>query len=233
MTKWLASVQSLSEAQSLAEVLPDILDLKNPSQGALGALPWTQVAEIVDWVHGRCLTSATVGDLPMQVETISAAINTMAETGVDFVKVGLFADAEMLTCIAGLQPCLARQQTPTIAVLFADQTLSFETVVPLLHQVGFAGVMVDTASKDGKTLLDHWTVTQLTTFVTLVQQHNMLCGLAGALTIDAIDTLKQFEADYLGFRSALCHNRQRNASLQPELAMRIRQQLAVPLTKVG
>ncbi|RLA00090.1 MAG: hypothetical protein DRQ42_06280, partial [Gammaproteobacteria bacterium] len=38
MSKWLASVQSLEEAQTLLPVLPDILDMKNPAEGALGAL---------------------------------------------------------------------------------------------------------------------------------------------------------------------------------------------------
>jgi uncharacterized protein (UPF0264 family) len=93
MTKWLASVQSLNEAQALTACLPDILDLKNPGSGALGALPHATVSAVVKWLAGRCLSSATVGDLPMQTETIADALKAMAETGVDYVKVGLFADS--------------------------------------------------------------------------------------------------------------------------------------------
>ena len=226
MTKWLASVQSLSEAQSLANVLPDILDMKNPSQGALGALSCQQVAEIVDWVNGRCLTSATVGDLPMQPGVISAAIERMASTGVDFVKVGLFADQNLQECIRGIQPSLAQLKTPVIAVLFADEfEHGVEKLILLLNQVGFAGVMVDTATKDGKNLLDHWSQTQLIQFVALAKQQNLFCGLAGALTIDAIDNLDNLGADYLGFRSALCVQLQRTASLQPALAREIQHRL--------
>ena len=66
MTKWLASIQSLDEAKALIPTLPDILDIKNPSEGALGALNVVSVASIVDLIANRCLTSATIGDLPMQ-----------------------------------------------------------------------------------------------------------------------------------------------------------------------
>jgi uncharacterized protein (UPF0264 family) len=47
MSKWLASIQSLEEAQTLLEVLPDILDIKKPSKGALGALSIEKVTENV------------------------------------------------------------------------------------------------------------------------------------------------------------------------------------------
>lgn len=62
ITKWLASVESLEEARLLVEQLPDILDMKNPSKGALGALNHQTVTEIVNWINKGCLCSATVGD---------------------------------------------------------------------------------------------------------------------------------------------------------------------------
>ena len=81
MSKWLASVQSLEEAQALADCLPDILDLKNPAAGALGALSLDTVSDIVNWASGRCLVSATVGDLPMQAGIIADAVQRMAACG--------------------------------------------------------------------------------------------------------------------------------------------------------
>mgnify|MGYP000916099753 FL=1 len=82
-TKWLASVQSLEEAQSLNACLPDILDMKQPAKGALGALPVDMVEDIVKWVSGRCVTSATIGDLPMKFDVIEPAMLHMAGTGVE------------------------------------------------------------------------------------------------------------------------------------------------------
>ena len=47
MTRMLASVATLQEARLAAECGVDIIDLKNPSTGALGALPTETVVEIV------------------------------------------------------------------------------------------------------------------------------------------------------------------------------------------
>jgi len=222
-TKWLASVQSLSEAKSLASCLPDILDMKNPSEGALGALNKAEVRQIVDWLDGRCLSSATIGDLPMEPKCIASAITNMAETGVDYVKVGLFADEKLASCLSQLTPMLISLKTPVIAVVFADQLA--EADITLINQSGFAGIMVDTATKDGSRLTDHWTELKLTVFVEKAHRLDMLCGLAGALAIEDISLLRTFNADYLGFRSALCDGRQRNEQLQVSLARKVAQAL--------
>ncbi len=224
MTKWLASVQSLEEAQALTHSLPDILDLKNPSAGALGALSAATVAEIADWVSGRCLTSATVGDLPMQAPVIAEAVQSMSLSAVDYIKVGLFDAQNLTVCLHELTPHLARIDKPVIAVIFADQAPRL-SLLPLIKQAGFVGVMVDTAEKNGRGLLDHWPVSRIREFVAKARELEMICGLAGALRLEDIDSLDGLGADYLGFRSALCHQHQRNTALQPERAHMIQQRL--------
>lgn len=224
MTNWLASVRSLDEAKSLADCLPGILDLKNPAMGALGALPVSEVKTVVDWVDGRCQTSATVGDLPMQAGLIAEAISAMAATGVDYVKVGLFASPALPACIKRLQTTLASVDRPVIAVLFADQMQDI-SLLAAIKQAGFAGVMLDTASKNGQGLLDHWTLAELQRFVETARDSELLCGLAGALKLTDIDALEALNADYLGFRSALCDSQQRTRNLDPARARIIRQRL--------
>lgn len=224
MTKWLASVQSLDEAKALEQTLPDILDLKDPAQGALGALPVTVVQSVNDWVAGRCQTSATVGDLAMKPEIIAEAVAAMAISGVDYVKVGLFADPALESCLQALNRTFSALDTPVIAVMFADQTCDL-SLVSLIKQAGFSGIMVDTATKNGQRLLDHWNETELRQFIELAHQHDLLCGLAGALAIEDIDILEPLDADYLGFRSALCDHRQRTSRLQVTHAQAIQQRL--------
>jgi len=220
MTKWLASVQSLAEAQTLLPALPDILDMKDPSKGALGALNVEIVTEIVALINGRCQTSATIGDLPMQADIISSAMNAMARSGVDYVKIGLFPDEGLVQCITDLKSTVEALDIPVIAVMFADKALKVD-VVSLLKESGFHGVMVDTAIKNGQHLLDHWDSSELKAFVSSVNQKNMLCGLAGALRVENIETLKSLNADYLGFRSALCNQQQRTSKLQLSLAEQV------------
>lgn len=220
MTKWLASVQSLEEAQTLLQVLPDILDMKNPSEGALGALSVATVTEIVSLIEGRCQTSATIGDLPMQAELISKAMITMASSGVDYIKIGLFPSDSLAQCIMGLAGTVKKLNTPVIAVIFADTAPKIDCL-PLLKAAGFKGVMIDTAIKNGRPLLDHWNLLTLAAFVQSARQHNLLCGLAGALRYEDVPVLRPLGADYLGFRSALCQLSRRTSKLDLSLAQNL------------
>lgn len=221
MTKWLASVQSIDEAQALLNNLPDILDVKNPSQGALGALPVEQVKEIACLVKGQCLTSATVGDLAMDPEVIGHALKAMAVSQVDYLKVGLFPDDSLAECLLTLGALINQLAVPVIAVVFADKMPSTDYLT-LIKRAGFVGVMIDTAEKNGKHLLDHWSKEQLSAFVTSARSSDLLCGLAGALRYEDIRDLKTFKADYLGFRSALCQHSQRKAAIDVTLVERVR-----------
>jgi uncharacterized protein (UPF0264 family) len=223
MTKWLASVQSLEEAQSLLPILPDILDIKNPSQGALGALTVDEVTDIVNLVNKRCQTSATVGDLIMDASIIGPAIVEMAKSGVDYVKIGLFPADNLSECIADLKPYIKSIPNPVIAVIFADKPVG--NVQSLLNVNGFAGVMVDTAIKDGKHLLEHMSLANLSEFILFAKQQELLCGLAGALRLEDIARLKHLGADYLGFRSALCIQRQRKKQLQLSSAVLVKREI--------
>jgi len=90
MTGMLASVSNLNEAKIALQENVDIIDLKDPAQGALGAVSTDIAREVVKFVSGQCLVSATIGDLPMHATLIGKAISTMASTGVDIIKVGVF-----------------------------------------------------------------------------------------------------------------------------------------------
>lgn len=224
MSKWLASVQSLEEACTLLPALPDILDMKDPSKGALGALTVGAVSKIVSVIDGQCLTSATIGDLPMSADVIADAMLNMSRSGVDYVKIGLFPDADLANCIMMLKGTVKTLKIPVIAVIFADKPPKMD-VIPLLKESGFGGVMVDTAIKNGQCLLDHWGESELMSFVNAARQQGMLCGLAGALKYEDVAVLQPLGADYLGFRSALCEQRQRTSTLQLILAEKIQQEI--------
>ena len=225
MSKWLASVQSLEEAQTLLPVLPDILDMKNPSEGALGALKVEIVSQIVTLIDGRCQTSATIGDLPMVAKLIKAAMIEMASAGVDYVKIGLFPDDNLTNCILSLAETVKKLKAPVIAVIFVDKEPDIDCL-PLLKASGFRGVMVDTAIKNGQHLLEHWDLLKLADFVQAVHQQNMICGLAGALRYEDIPVLRRLDADYLGFRSAICQQRKRTSTLELTFAEQIHQAIS-------
>lgn len=220
MSKWLASVQSLAEAQTLLPVLPDILDMKAPAKGALGALDIITIKQIVELVEGHCQTSATIGDLPMNEDVISGAMHKMTNSGVDYIKVGLFPGNNVRSCITQLATTVQQLSTPVIAVLFVDKEADLD-LLPLLKASGFYGVMIDTAIKNGQHLRAHWSAYRLGSFVQQAHKYGLFCGLAGALRCKDIPALFTHNADYLGFRSALCHQQNRIGDIDVNLVYAI------------
>ena len=73
MTMMLASVRSLDEALFALEAGADLIDLKEPSHGALGALDHAAVRVCVQAIGGRRPVSATIGDIPsMEPHAVTA-----------------------------------------------------------------------------------------------------------------------------------------------------------------
>jgi len=202
MTGFLASVTSADEAEIVLAAGADIIDLKDPHSGALGALPAPAIREAVRKVAGRGTVSATAGDLPMHPQVIVDAVDRIAALGVDIVKIGMFAGGDRLACIAALAKQAARG-TRIVAVLFADQAPDF-ALIDRLQEAGFAGAMLDTADKHSGGLRRHLADAVLGDFVERVSRRGMLSGLAGSLGLADIAPLARHAPDYLGFRGALC-----------------------------
>lgn len=211
MSKLLVSVTSAAEALLALEAGADIIDLKNPLEGALGALPLGVVRAAVAMIDGRRITSATTGDLPMEPQLIQGAVMAMADTGVDIIKIGLFGDVEAnRRCIQALQSPIRERQLAVVAVMMADLAPDF-ALLPELRQAGFWGVMLDTAHKDGRHLLNHMDLTQLENFID--QAEGMQTGLAGSLKKEHLLQLIKMKPSYLGVRGAACEGFDRVAEL--------------------
>lgn len=210
----LASVASLAEMELALAAGVDIVDLKNPAEGALGAwAPDDLSAAVALWRRagsGADLRaaglSATIGDHALDADAILPAARRTAQTGVPLVKIGFplpraNAGDALAPVLAALAP-LARESR-LIAVLFADQAPDLGTL-PLFAQAGFAGVMLDTADKAAGGLRRHLGRETLGRFVATAQGLGLLTGLAGSLAVEDIAPLAALAPDYLGFRGALC-----------------------------
>jgi uncharacterized protein (UPF0264 family) len=202
--KLLASVRTTEEALIAEAGGADIIDLKEPAQGALGRLPDTTIRAILSAVAGRRMTSGTIGDMPLDADTLPAAVRTMAATGVDIVKLGIFAGDAAATLVA--LSAAARDGIRMVAVLFGDREPDF-SIVARCAGAGFYGVMLDTADKNAGPLTRHLDVEKLAAFVGAARRHRLLVGLAGSLGIADLPVLTLLAPDYLGFRSALTMGR--------------------------
>jgi dihydroneopterin aldolase len=212
MTLLLASVRNTREAETALAAGADIIDLKDPERGALGALDAGSIRTIVAAVASRAPVSATIGDLPFLTDVIGPAIRAAADCGVDLVKVGLFGP-----CTASGLHCLERQAANgvrIVLVVFAEhlEPLPFDA----LAGAGLHGVMLDTADKTTGSLLDKLPMPVLRQFVAGACAVRLLAGLAGSLRKQQIADLLPLQADYLGFRSALCRDGRRDGELDAE-----------------
>ncbi|HEX7813235.1 MAG TPA: (5-formylfuran-3-yl)methyl phosphate synthase [Burkholderiales bacterium] len=211
MTRMLASVRTLDEGLQALHGGADLIDLKEPSRGALGALDHAAVRICVRAISGRAPVSATIGDLPaMDPPRIAAATDAMAATGVDFIKIGFFARPRALECAQALASRGAG--TKLIAVLFAEESYD-PGLVDALARSGFAGAMLDTAQKAGGSLRTLRSDDELHAFVDHCHACGLLAGLAGSLAQDDVVPLLNLVPDYLGFRGALCRNGERGRRL--------------------
>jgi (5-formylfuran-3-yl)methyl phosphate synthase len=218
MTLMLASVLSPAEAETALERGADIIDCKDPSRGALGALPLAVVSEIVEVVKGRRPVS-TVVELPHDVTHARDAIEAAASTGVDFVKFALPLTPDAGEIIDELAPLAERRRL--IAVLFADLGPDF-TVLNRLAEAGFAGAMLDTAHKGKGRLLDAMSVGALADFVGRCRALKLTAGLAGSLESPDVPRLLVMAPDVIGFRGALCADGDRRNTLSPKAVSLIR-----------
>ena len=220
MTLMLASVTGAEEAEIALEHGADIIDLKDPSEGALRALPLDLVRAAVAAVAGRRPVSAVAGDLPMQPDSVVAAVEGIARTGVDYLKVGLLPGPSCGDCVRALS-ALTRA-TQIVAVMFADREPDV-TLLLLLAECGFAGAMLDTSHKASGRLLDHADMAFLQDYVDRCRRHGLMSGLAGSLEPPDIPRLLLLTPDFLGFRGALCANRQRAARVDPHRVRMVRE----------
>ena len=192
------SVRDANEAEIAVSACADLVDAKDPDRGALGALGADVVRAIAARVGGRATTSAVAGE-PATDLAIVGAVEAMATTGVDWIKIAVSHG----TCDAALARAAGAAPGRLIAVLFAEDGDPSHAVARL-GGAGFAGAMIDTRGKAGLRLIDHLPPRALGAFVDACRAHGLMSGLAGALRISDIPVLSGYGPDYLGLRGGLC-----------------------------
>lgn len=217
---FLASVTSLAEAEIALGGGADIIDCKDPSQGALGALPGETVRAIRAGLPRTVPVSATIGDLAGPPETIVRAVEAMAAAGVDYVKIGFFpgSDAPATIACLGERPL---QGCRLVGLLLADHEPDF-ALVGLMGKAGFAGAMLDTGAKSAGPLSRFMPQYRLDLFVREAHRNRLFAGLAGSLRLVNIATLAPLGADILGFRGALCRAGKRTGQLDARAVASVR-----------
>jgi FolB domain-containing protein len=214
MTLMLASVTGVEEAEIAVRHGADIIDLKDVGS-AFGAVAPAVIRATVDSVACRRPVSAVTGELEMAPAVIARTAATIADAGASYIKIGLYPDRRLEDCIRAVASLARRARL--IGVMFADCGAD-ESLIELMAQSGFTGVMIDTASKTGGRLLDRMNIAAIGRFVGAARNHGLMAGLAGSLEAPDIPRLLLLAPDVLGFRRALCNNNDRTSSISGDAA---------------
>ncbi|MEJ2116030.1 MAG: (5-formylfuran-3-yl)methyl phosphate synthase, partial [Gammaproteobacteria bacterium] len=193
----------------------------------LGAAPLTEIHRVVDDLWEKCVISATIGDLPADQANINEKVMQTAESGVDYVKVGMFSERHIESCLPNLIH-FANKGIAIIAVFFADMKFDIDLAITAARDARLKGVMLDTARKGSGCLLTHKNIMQLEYFVNRARQNDLLTGLAGSLSTEDISTLLKVSPDYIGFRTALCDSNIRAGSLNEQSIQSVRASIPIP-----
>jgi (5-formylfuran-3-yl)methyl phosphate synthase len=218
----LVSVVSAAEARAALAGGADIIDVKDPREGALGAPAPRTLADVVAAVDGAAPVSVALGDLPDLPQTAALAACGAAACGVDYVKLGLRGVQALDRAVALVTAVVDALGTgpAVIAAAYADGASvdppAFDPALlpELVARTGIAGGLVDTLVKDGRGLYGSLPEATVADLVTRTRAAGGSFGIAGQLRAGQ---LGRVEADIVGVRSAVCRGGDRAASLDAGL----------------
>jgi (5-formylfuran-3-yl)methyl phosphate synthase len=211
--KLLVSVVNEGEAIEAVKGGADIIDVKNPREGSLGAhFPWV-VKGVKEATTTSVKVSCTLGDSPNLPGSMSLAALGAATTGVDYIKTGLYAVKSKSEAIYLMRNIVkaAKGYNQSIAVVatgYAD-AVRVGAVNPLFvpeiaHRAEADVAMLDTAVKDGSSMFSFLSAQQLKRFVKNAHDHNLDVGFAGSLKGNDLEKSYSLGADIFGVRAAAC-----------------------------
>jgi len=206
MTRLLVSVRDAIEARIAVDAGADLIDLKEPARGPLGAVDAAVAEDCLRLVDGRVAVSLALGELLDRPPGHGHA----TPRGAAFAKFGLAGcalDADWPGRWATACAQFAAGTHP-VAVVYADwRAAAAPSPAEVLEQaapLACRAVLVDTFDKSAGGLIDHWTIDELARFARLVRLTDMLLVLAGSLDYQAIRQVLPLEPDYVAVRGAVC-----------------------------
>jgi uncharacterized protein (UPF0264 family) len=205
MTRLLISVRSADEAQIAADGGADLVDVKEPSHGSLGAASVDTIRAVIDRLAGRVPLSAALGELLEGVLLPPTFAGQLRYA--KFGLAGCSSRADWRTRWQRAVNDLPQQVTP-VAVAYADWRAARapdpESVLTTAQSLGCGAILLDTHDKSAGSLLDHCALADLRRFIQKSRRASLVCVLAGSLGLSEICKIVPLAADYVAVRGAAC-----------------------------
>jgi (5-formylfuran-3-yl)methyl phosphate synthase len=209
----LVSVRSASEALEALSGGAQVIDVKEPNRGPLGAADASTIASVVRAVNGRAPVTAAMGELTELID----ANHEPLPSGVCLFKIGLacvrslpnwrhlwqgvVADIQSAACTSVARP------EPT-AVIYADWKSAGapkpDDILSAATQSGCPALLIDTWDKSAGSLFDHWAMEDVGRFVRVVRSQGLLVVLAGSLVNETFISASCLAPDLVGVRTSAC-----------------------------
>ncbi len=232
--KLLVSPKDMEEAKAVIRGNADIIDVKNPKEGSLGAnFPWIikSIRELVEKEKGNGVKiSAAIGDFDYKPGTASLAALGAASAGAEYIKVGLHkikTKGEAIDLLTGVVKAV-KNFDPTrkvVSAFYADykriNSISPFEITAIGAEVEIDVAMIDTGIKDGKSTLEFLSAEELKTFVLESKALGLLTALAGSLKFEDVSAIKEIGPDIIGVRGMVCGGN-REDSVRAELVRELK-----------
>jgi len=215
----LISPINTQEAREAINGGADIIDVKNPKEGSLGAnFPWV-IKNIREITPKDMQVSATLGDVPYKPGTVALAAAGAVVSGADYIKVGLYGTrnySEALEVMENVVKAVHEFDEDAVVVAsgYADAhrvgAVDPMEIPRVAADSGADLAMVDTAVKDGKTLFDFMNEESISQFTTEIHEYGLKSALAGSVTQEQLPLLAELGCDVAGIRGAACVGGDRN-----------------------
>jgi uncharacterized protein (UPF0264 family) len=224
---------NIEEARAALQGGADILDVKNPKEGSLGAnFPWA-IRAVVELANGKVPVSATIGDLEFKPGTASLAALGAAVSGAEFIKAGLLdvknldqAEEMLQGIVRAVKDFDSRKRV--VAAGYSDWVRAGSISPKLLPAAAAAAgadlVMVDTAVKDGRATFDFMNEQDLKDFISIGHDFGLEVALAGSIDFLHLELLKRLDPDIIGVRGIVCGGDRRSA-IRADLVEKLKREI--------
>lgn len=209
----LVSVRDPSEVGPALMGGAQIIDAKEPSNGALGPVTRACLRQIEEKVPASVPLSVALGDF-VSAEEAAEAVLTLPlrrRSASLFVKLAPSADGaegDRSVLDGAVRAARRHRAAPAvIAVEYADRSRDLKSsenfrAGAILARV--RGVLVDTAIKDGTSLLDWWSDDRVMAWSRSAREAGLLVAVAGSLGASEVARAMAFGCDVIGVRGAAC-----------------------------
>lgn len=231
----LVSVTSAEEARIAVEAGADLIDIKNPKRGPMGMADRAIIDAIIVAVQGARPVSVALGELREHTGIVSLPKD------VSFAKVALAGMAQVsdwqqrLTAVLAPLMVGGDDHPRAVAVAYADapqaEAPPVDDVLAWVLKSPAAGLLIDTAVKDGKGLFDHMSPAQLTAMQTQLNAAGKILALAGGLSSNAFEQAANLRPSIVGVRGAACVGHDRTGTIDAQAVAALVDTVAVARAK--